>query len=81
MCRCRILDWKGLRAALGWSLSETAHRLGISRETVKAMQRTPHRCHHRAAERLMRAYLLDPTLRQRLTAHEYPDPFPEDRER
>ena len=56
-----------------------ARRLGVDRSTLKRMQQIPHHCHHRAAERLMRAYLLDAALRARLATHQYPDPFPEDR--
>lgn len=77
--RCRVKDWASLRSALGLTQVKLAEMLGLSVSTVKRMEQSRgHRCMPQPALKLLRTWLQEPELRERLNAARYPHPWPED---
>ncbi|MCL5026713.1 MAG: helix-turn-helix domain-containing protein, partial [Chloroflexi bacterium] len=77
--RCHgTLDWRGLRLALGLTHEQMAELLCVHWTTIYRLESGKCMRPPRASATLLRAWLRDPELRQRLAAAAFPHPFPED---
>ena len=76
--RYAVVDWRGLRRALGLTHRQMSEVLCIHERNVYQLEAGTYAAPSRASMMLLRAWLQHPEFRQRLQATGYPHPFPED---